>query len=152
MPRIMPRTMATLLGALTFAGTCLVLPAQADAADTCGTVRPTVRNSAGQIGGEVQATVCLRSGSGGTEYLNDNYNNYVLDHQADGVAARVYFGADGINYGPWGVDDTSTSGPTYISGWESQGTNNPSVRVWVCLGTASPGASGARCSSSTVSG
>ncbi|GAA2266189.1 hypothetical protein GCM10010232_68170 [Streptomyces amakusaensis] len=103
--------------------------------DSCGTVRATTDNSQGLRGGTVQATVCRRAD--GSAYFHIAYNNYVEDHQADGVAARAWVNTPGGIYGPIGVDSTSTPGGTSIS-WNSSNNFNSYVNVWVCLGTQSP--------------
>lgn len=126
----------------------IALPAQAHAAVRCETLRATVANSQGLSGGTVQATVC--KADDGYAYFHDGYNNYVQDHQADGAAARAYVRDSNGVYGPLAVDDTATSGAQPIY-WESNGTGNTTVRVYVCLGKKYPWDSGSRCASDYMS-
>ncbi|MER7706809.1 hypothetical protein ABTX81_28415 [Kitasatospora sp. NPDC097605] len=116
---------------------------------TCKTLSASVTNSAGSRGGHVQGTFCIAASSA---YLNDAYNNFVQDDAADGVAARAYVTASGITNGPLATDSTSTAGGTSLGPWESTDPGVTSVRLWVCLGTAFPGSSGARCGSAVMSG
>lgn len=142
-------TTASLAGATTaLLGLGIALPAQAHAAVRCETLRATVSNSQGLSGGTVQATVC-KAGDG-YAYFHDSYNNYVEDYQADGAAARAYVRDSHGLYGPLAVDDTSTSDGQPIW-WESNGSGNTTIRVYVCLGKKYPGDSGARCASDSMS-
>ncbi|MGW4689849.1 hypothetical protein ACWEPM_33880 [Streptomyces sp. NPDC004244] len=123
--------------------------AAAHAAVSCTTLTATVANSAGNPGGHVQATLC----HGAAPYLwhlNESYNNFVEDYQADGVAARAYIASGGTANGPLGADDTSTSGGTRMDPWEST-VSSTWVRVYVCLGTKRPLTTGARCASAFAS-
>ncbi|MEU1122479.1 hypothetical protein ABZ371_02545 [Streptomyces sp. NPDC005899] len=150
--RYLRRKSATVAASFTvLAGLGLALPASAHAAAGCTTLRATVANSAGAPGGHVQATLCSSSSAPYYWRLNQSYYNFVEDYQADGVAARAYIQHGSFTpNGPLGVDDTSTSGGTTLDSWE--GTNaSTSVRVYVCLGTKSPGSTGARCASAYAS-
>ncbi|WP_327236206.1 hypothetical protein OG349_21845 [Streptomyces sp. NBC_01317] len=144
------RTIATVAASLaTLAGLGLALPSSAQAAG-CTTLRATVTNSAGNPGGHVQATLCSSSSAPYSWDLNQSYFNFVEDYQADGVAARAYIQSGGITNGPLGVDDTSTSGGTQLDWWEST-VSSSTARAYVCLGTKSPGTSGARCAYASAS-
>ncbi|MFF5257023.1 hypothetical protein ACFY4K_34000 [Streptomyces leeuwenhoekii] len=130
-------------------GLAVAQPAQAAAADTCRTLSATVNNSAGQAGGHVQGTFCINTNDY-SAYLHSGYYNYVEDYQADGVAARAWVLHGGITNGPLATDSTSTSGGTELGPWDSTGFGS-TLRLYVCLGTTSPGNTGARCASSSMS-
>lgn len=132
------------------AGLGLALPASAHAAGGCTTLTATVTNSAGELGGHVQATLCSSSSAPYSWHLNESYYNFVEDYQGDGVAARAYIRSGGITNGPLAVDDTSTPGGATLDRWESTNAGT-SVRVYVCLGTKFPGSTGARCASDYAS-
>ncbi|WP_406518194.1 hypothetical protein [Streptomyces sp. NBC_00826] len=147
-----PRTRRSLVtvaaSVLAFTGLGLTVPAQANAA-TCKTLDASVMNSAGNWGGNVHGQFCIAASSA---YLDDRYNHYVQDYAADGVAARAYVTASGITNGPLATDTTATPGGTPLDLWESTNPGVTSVRLWICLGTAFPGSSGARCASDIMYG
>ncbi|MGW4032917.1 hypothetical protein ACWEFL_27045 [Streptomyces sp. NPDC004838] len=142
--RIRGKALAMACAGAVLGGLAMAQPAQAAAAPTCATLWKTVNNSAGHLGGSVKGHFCV-SPDTGYAYRHNGHESYVHDFEADGVAARAYVRHGGVTK-LIGTDNTSSPWSTTLDSWDSSPADNgPDLKLFVCLGTARPGAAGARC-------